>query len=173
MEERNARLSGYRAGKERLTGSRRPYKKDTFRDTCTDFCIFLRSSQEVNNFFQFVPLFLEPCNIFERRRILVLRHHLRAALTEGHDITPGTAACPAGKNAEKDNKDNEHDQHRKDRRYEIARPCYIIQRIGKIPVFEKVCDRSDILNIKLFLSFVLERNHNNTGRDLIVLSDRD
>ena len=40
-EEGNPRLSGYRPGQQRFTGTGRAYQKHTLRDPCTQFVEFL------------------------------------------------------------------------------------------------------------------------------------
>ena len=50
-EKRNACFSGNRFCQKGFTGSRRTYHQNTFRNSCTQFCIFCRIGQKVNDLF--------------------------------------------------------------------------------------------------------------------------
>ena len=73
-KERHTGLTRNGFRKKRLTGTGRPDQQDTARDLSTEFRIFRRVFQKVDNFLQFLFFFFSACDVGE---IPVSYTHLR------------------------------------------------------------------------------------------------
>ena len=117
-EERNTRFSCHGFCKQCLSCSRRSHQKNTLRDSGSHLNVFLRTFQEIYDFFQFFFFLLKPCNLRKFHLLIRTTCHTRTALSKVHRFCIGTAALSVHHHKQ----ENHNPDHQKSRKHRGHKP---------------------------------------------------
>ncbi len=140
-KERHSCLTCNSFCKQCFTGSRRSYKKYSFRNSGANLYIFLRRLQEIHNFLQLFFLFLQSCNPCKCNLFIFLRTQTRTALSKIHCFGVRSASLPVHK--EKQQKDTAHG---KKRRHNCCQKPIVSRHIR-----HRICD---VVFLQIFLNLI-------------------
>ena len=111
-EERYACFARGRSGDIGFSGSRRAYQQNSLRNSGSEFSVFSRIFQEVNNLRKLLFFFFQPCNIVKGNFLVTALDHLRLRLRE---LERFTVSALIHHDIEQENQRSDHDHIRNQR----------------------------------------------------------
>ena len=127
-EERHSRLACDRAGKERLTGSRRPDEEDAAWNARPERVELLGVLEELDDLLEVRFCLIDTGHVGEGDDRLVAEEHARPALAEAHCLVVGALSLA---HEEDDEQDDDHDRQQSgDQEEDPARVRRLVDLVG-------------------------------------------